>query len=69
MSPEAARTGVGTRLFASSEQAATEAGLSKIEAFIGKDNAVAQAYYERMGFETFRQTEAAVCKVWARQKG
>lgn len=69
MSPDAARTGVGTRLFASSEQAAIEAGLSQIEAFIGKDNAVPQAYYERMGFETYRQTEAAVCKVWARREG
>jgi GNAT superfamily N-acetyltransferase len=69
VAPHAARTGVGTRLFASSEQAAIEAGLSKIEAFIGKDNAVAQAYYERMGFETYRQTVAALRKVWARREG
>lgn len=66
VSPDAARTGVGTKLFAASEQAALDAGLTKIEAFIGKDNSVAQAYYGRMGFETYRHTEAAVCKVWTR---
>jgi len=68
VSPDAARTGVGTRLFAATTQAASKSGLTKIEAFIGKDNAVALAYYERMGFETYRRTEAAVCKVWTRQE-
>lgn len=66
VSPDAARTGVGTRLFAASERAALDAGLTNIEAFIGKDNTVAQAYYERMGFDTYRHTETAVCKVWTR---
>ncbi|MFP3547160.1 hypothetical protein SB748_27455 [Rhizobium sp. SIMBA_035] len=42
--------------------------MTKIEAFIGKDNAVAHAYYEQMGFETYRQTEAAVCKVWTQRQ-
>jgi len=68
VSPDAARTGVGTQLFASSAQAALEAGLTKIEAFIGKENAVAQAYYEQIGFATYRHTEAAVCKVWTRRE-
>lgn len=67
VSPDAARTGVGRRLFEFSRQAAIEAGLSKIEAFIGKGNLVAQSYYERMGFETYRHTDTAVCKVWTRQ--
>lgn len=64
VSPDAARTGVGTALFAASRKAAIEAGLTKIEAFIGKDNKIAQSYYERMGFETYRQTDTAVCKAW-----
>lgn len=66
VSPDAARRGVGTRLFAASKQAAISTGLTKIEAFIGNANAVAQAYYERMGFKTYRHTETAICKVWAR---
>lgn len=69
VSPDAARTGAGTKLFASSEQAAIDAGLTKIEAFIGKDNTVAQRYYEQMGFEPSRRTESAVCKVWTRPEG
>jgi len=44
VSPDAARSGVGTRLFAASEKAAIGAGLTEIEAFIGNANAVAQAY-------------------------
>ncbi|MFK0332810.1 GNAT family N-acetyltransferase [Rhizobium sp. NPDC090275] len=67
VSPDAARRGVGRRLFECSREAAIEAGLSKIEAFIGKDNIVAQSYYERLGFETFRHTDTAVCKVWTRE--
>jgi len=50
----------------STEQAAIKAGLTKIEAFIGNANAVAQAYYERIGFKTYRHTGAATCKVWTR---
>ncbi|AUW42609.1 GNAT family N-acetyltransferase [Rhizobium leguminosarum] len=37
------RTGVGTKLFVASKEATIKAGLTKIEAFIGKDNSVAQA--------------------------
>jgi GNAT superfamily N-acetyltransferase len=68
VSPDAVRTGVGTALFASSREAALAAGLTKIEAFIGNDNTVAQAYYERMGFETYRHTDKAVCKAWTADK-
>jgi GNAT superfamily N-acetyltransferase len=66
VSPDATRTGVGTKLFGASEQAAIDFGLTKIEAFIRRDNAVAQAYYERMGFRTYRHTDVAVCKAWIR---
>ncbi|WP_245484998.1 GNAT family N-acetyltransferase [Rhizobium leguminosarum] len=65
VSPDAARTGVGSQLFEVTRQAAIEAGLEKIEAFIGIGNEVAQAYYERMGFRTYRTTETAVCKCWS----
>ena len=66
VSPDAARTGVGTRLFAASEKAALDAGLTNIEAFISNANAVAQANYTRMGFKTYRHTETAISKVWTR---
>jgi ribosomal protein S18 acetylase RimI-like enzyme len=63
--PDAARTGVGRRLFEVTQEEAIEAGLEKIEAFIGHGNDTAQAYYERMGFKTYRTTETAVCKCWS----
>jgi GNAT superfamily N-acetyltransferase len=65
VSPDAARTGVGRELFETTRQAAIEAVLEKIEAFIGMGNEVAQAYYERMGFRTYRTTETSVCKCWS----
>ena len=61
--PDKARR-VGRALFQVTSAAAIEAGLEKIEAFIAKENHIAQAYYERMGFRTYRMTEKAVCKVW-----
>ncbi len=63
--PDSARSGVGRTLFEATRAAAIEAGLEKIEAFIGKDNHIAQAYYERMGFRTYRTTDVAVCKLWS----
>ncbi len=62
VSPLAARRGVGRQLFEVTKQAAAEAGLEKIEAFIGEKNAEGQAYYEKMGFATYRLAEGAVCK-------
>jgi len=64
VSPKAVRTGVGASVFLASRAAAVQTGLTNIEAFIAKDNVIAQAYYERMGFETYRETAAAVCKVF-----
>lgn len=64
VSPLAARRGVGSRLFAVTRTAAVEAGLENIEAFIGQKNAEGQAYYEKMGFRTYRLTDGAVCKCY-----
>jgi GNAT superfamily N-acetyltransferase len=65
VSLEAARSGVGSRLFDVTRRVALDAGLTNIEAFISNDNAVAQAYYEKMGFKTYRWTDTAQCKSWS----
>ncbi len=62
VSPLAARRGIGRHLFEVTKQAAAKAGLEKIEAFIGEKNAEGQAYYEKMGFRTYRLADGAVCK-------
>lgn len=64
VSPDAVRQGVGRQLFAVTRRAAFEAGLTKIEAFIALSNLTAQAFYESIGFRTYRTTETAVCKCW-----
>ena len=64
ISPRAHRRGVGTALFAATKVAAEEAGLPKIDAYIGSDNPGALRYYEAMGFETYRQSEDVVQKVY-----
>ncbi|TWF43982.1 GNAT family N-acetyltransferase [Neorhizobium alkalisoli] len=65
VSPNAARSGIGTGLFEVTRRAALDAGLAKIEAYIATDNAVALAYYEKMGFKTYRRTETSECKCWS----
>ncbi|MEX6508847.1 N-acetyltransferase family protein [Jiella sp. M17.18] len=60
--PSAARRGVGSQLFAATLAAARAAGLPAIEAFIGSQNTEGLAYYEAMGFRTWRQAEGAICK-------
>ncbi len=60
--PTAARRGIGRALFERTQTAAEDAGVPAIEAFIGADNAEGQAYYEAMGFRTYRTAEGAVCK-------
>ena len=62
VSPLAARRGIGRQLFAVTKPAAAAAGLARIEAFIGERNAEGQAYYEKMGFVTYRLADGAVCK-------
>lgn len=64
VSPLAARRGVGRKLFEVTRLAAATAGLERIEAFIGEKNAEGQAYYEKMGFVTYRLAEGAVCKCY-----
>jgi ribosomal protein S18 acetylase RimI-like enzyme len=64
ISPKAARKGLGSTLFETTKAAALEAGLGHIEACIGSSNLEAQAYYEKMGFQTYRETEGSVCKRW-----
>ncbi|MBY8829604.1 GNAT family N-acetyltransferase [Hephaestia mangrovi] len=60
--PSAARLGIGRALFVETLAAARGAGLKDIEAFIGMSNTEGQGYYEAMGFETWRETETAICK-------
>lgn len=62
ITPASARRGVGSRLFAVTKQAAKSAGIKHIEAFIGIQNVEGQAYYEAMGFRTYRATAEAICK-------
>ena len=60
--PSAARMGIGKQLFAVSLNAAQKAGLKDIEAQIGADNEEGLAYYEAMGFRTYRYEDTNVCK-------
>lgn len=60
--PSAARRGVGRALFAVSRAAAENAGIANIDATIAADNPEALAYYEAMGFRTYRTPEGLVCK-------
>lgn len=62
--PSAARRGVGTRLFTATREAARTVGLTTIEAYIGARNSEAQAYYEAMGFRTYRHANGAVVKAY-----
>ncbi len=63
ISPRTHRQGVGAALFAASRVAAEQAGLTKIDAYIGAENAGALRYYEAMGFRTYREPEGIVQKV------
>ncbi|NTE86014.1 GNAT family N-acetyltransferase [Agrobacterium rubi] len=64
VSPAAARQGVGSALFRATLAAAKAAELENIDASIGADNLLGQAYYEAMGFRTYRTPEGLVCKVY-----
>ena len=63
--PSAARLGVGSKLFGFILEAAREANLPAIEAYIGRTNEAALAFYDSFGFRTYRETEDAICKVVA----
>jgi ribosomal protein S18 acetylase RimI-like enzyme len=60
--PAAARKGVGRALFAISYQAAMDASIDAIDASIANDNPEALAYYEAMGFRTYRTPDGMICK-------
>ncbi|MCW0454081.1 GNAT family N-acetyltransferase [Xanthomonas sacchari] len=62
--PRAARRGVGSALFRATRAAARSAGLAQIDASIAADNALGQAYYEAIGFRTYRTPPGLVCKVY-----
>jgi GNAT superfamily N-acetyltransferase len=58
----ASRRGVGKLLFAATHKAALAAGLKKIDATIGAANAGGLAYYDAIGFRTYKAPEGKVCK-------
>ncbi|MGJ8526175.1 hypothetical protein LMG33818_001923 [Halomonadaceae bacterium LMG 33818] len=62
ISPLVARQGVGRKLFQHTRAAAREAGLIYIEAMIALESIEAQAYYESMGFRTYKVEKSAVGK-------
>lgn len=53
--PDAGRSGIGRRLFATSLAVARAAGLRHIDASIGVENLPALAYYSAMGFTPYRE--------------
>jgi GNAT superfamily N-acetyltransferase len=60
---EASGRGVARALFNATRAMAEAAGLSRIDATIGAANAEGLAYYEALGFRTWRKTGSAVGKV------
>ncbi|MGB3554128.1 MAG: GNAT family N-acetyltransferase [Jannaschia sp.] len=62
--PSTARRGIGRTLFDATRRAAAEAGLDRIDATIGAANAEGRAYYEAMGFRTYRTPVGAICKLY-----
>ncbi|WP_299703926.1 GNAT family N-acetyltransferase [uncultured Tateyamaria sp.] len=60
--PSAARRGVGRALFDVTRRAAQDAGLAHIDASIGANNPEGLAYYEAMGFRTYRTPRNLICK-------
>ena len=62
ISPDAARQGIGKALFAATLTAAQKAKLAHIDAYIGDNNQGGLAYYDAMGFQTYRTTQGRICK-------
>lgn len=67
--PTSGRRGVGRVLFAGTAKRARQHGLVRIDATIGQTSAGAIAYYEAMGFRTYRHTKTAVCKCYDVEAG
>lgn len=64
ISPRVHRQGVGKLLFSATRKAARQAGLEKIDAYIGADNPSGLRYYDAMGFRTYRTPEGIVQKAY-----
>ncbi len=64
ISPRAAHRGLGARLFTAMLDVARQAGVPAIEAYIGATNQEGQAYYEALGFRTYRRPDGVVCKCY-----
>ncbi|MEL6689999.1 MAG: GNAT family N-acetyltransferase [Pseudomonadota bacterium] len=64
VSPNAARRGIGRGLFERTLEAAREAGLTGIEAFIQKTNDDGHFYYGAMGFEPVREDGTALVRFY-----
>lgn len=62
VSPDAARRGVGKALFAVTRKAASDFGLSNIDATIGATNLEGPSYYEAIGFKSYKTRDGRVCK-------
>ena len=60
----ASRQGIGKALFAATREAAQKARLPSIDATIGEDNELGLAYYEAMGFRTYRRQTGLISKVY-----
>jgi len=58
------RRGIGKALFSSTKAAARQARLPYIDATISDDNELGLAYYEAMGFRTYRQAAGMTSKVY-----
>jgi ribosomal protein S18 acetylase RimI-like enzyme len=69
VSPSAARSGIGSALFDATLAGARSADLPAIEAYIGKANMAALAYYEALGFRTGRFPDGIICKVLKLSQG
>ncbi len=69
VSPRAGRKRVGTALFAVTRQAASEAGIGRIDAAIRDDNPMGLAYYDARGFRTYRTENGVVHKVYTVSEG
>ncbi|MBQ2262062.1 MAG: GNAT family N-acetyltransferase [Loktanella sp.] len=61
----ASRRGVGRALFEVSRRAAETAGIGNIDATIAANNPEALAYYDAMGFRTYRTPNGLICKRFA----
>lgn len=61
----AGRQGIGKALFAATRQAAQAAAMARIDAMIDETNALGLAYYEAMGFRTYRRQSGMISKVYA----